>query len=131
MVFVKLTLDKFLDKLGTTVISLDLRKDCHVTCIFSLKQTIDYYKSRASPVYICYLDASKAFDRINHWALAIKLIDWNVPTIAIRLLCTWYTTQQFCVQWGLSLSSCLYVSDDVLVFGYYLSVTPFWLSFHK
>ena len=35
----------------------------------ALRQTIDYYKRNSSPVFICYLDASKAFDRVNHWCL--------------------------------------------------------------
>ena len=38
-------------------------------CIYALRQTIDYYKRNSSPVFICYLDASKAFDRVNHWCL--------------------------------------------------------------
>ena len=38
-------------------------------CIFALKNLIQYYKSNNSPVYSCFLDASKAFDRVNHWTL--------------------------------------------------------------
>ena len=34
--------------------------------VYSLKHIVDYYSSQSSPVYICFLDASKAFDRINH-----------------------------------------------------------------
>ena len=41
-------------------------------CIFAPRQTIDYYKRNSSPVFICYLDASKAFDRVNHWCLFKK-----------------------------------------------------------
>ena len=41
-------------------------------CIYALRQTIDYYKGNYSPVFICYLDASKAFDRVNHWCLFLK-----------------------------------------------------------
>jgi len=37
------------------------------TCVYTLKQITEYYNQRSSLVYICYLDASKAFDRINHW----------------------------------------------------------------
>ena len=36
-----------------------------------------------------------------------------MPAVAVRLLCTRYTTQQFSVQWGLSFSSCFYVSNGV------------------
>ena len=35
-------------------------------CIYVLKEAVDYYVSRQSSVYLCFLDASKAFDRVNH-----------------------------------------------------------------
>ena len=34
--------------------------------IFALKQTIDFYRNQDRPVYMCFLDAKKAFDRVNH-----------------------------------------------------------------
>ena len=27
----------------------------------------DHYITSSSPVYLCFLDASKAFDRVNYW----------------------------------------------------------------
>ena len=62
--------------------------------IFSLKQVIEYYNIRSSPVYVCFLDASKAFDRLNYWVLFRKLLDRGVPNIFIRLFCYWYLHQQ-------------------------------------
>ena len=42
-------------------------------CIYLLKETIERYKRLGSCVYtICFIDASKAFDRVNHEVL-IKL----------------------------------------------------------
>ena len=41
-------------------------------CIYALRQTIDYYKRNSSRVLICYLEASKTFDRVNHWCLFNK-----------------------------------------------------------
>ena len=38
---------------------------------YVLTEFIEYFKSRATSVY----DASKAFDKISHWTLFIKLID--------------------------------------------------------
>ena len=51
-------------------------KSSHSTdlCIYTLKEFIDYYKSRGTTVYITFLDASKAFDRIDHWLLFNKMI---------------------------------------------------------
>ena len=48
--------------------------------IFTLKQTVDFYRNQDTPVYMCFLDAKKkAFDRVNHWTLAKKPSDRNVP----------------------------------------------------
>ena len=38
-------------------------------CIFSAKSIMKYYTEHGSPVFTCFLYASKAFDRINHWTL--------------------------------------------------------------
>ena len=35
-------------------------------CIYTVKSIIQYYNYYNSPVYTCFLDASKAFERINH-----------------------------------------------------------------
>lgn len=107
-------LDKFMDKLYTTDNQFGFKFGLSTElCIFSLKQTIEYYRSMSSPVYICYLDASKAFDRINHWCLFKKLLDRNVPILAVRFLSAWYSSQLFSVQWGLSVSEPFSVSNGV------------------
>ena len=43
-------------------------------CISTLKSVIKYYTQQSTPVYSCFLDASKAFDRVNHWKLFNKLL---------------------------------------------------------
>ena len=48
-------------------------------CIYAVKSVVKYYNHFHSPVYTCFLDASKAFDRINHWTLFSKLIARGVP----------------------------------------------------
>ena len=49
-------------------------KEGHSTdmCIFTLLQFIDYYKSKCTNIYVTFLDANKAFDRLNHWLLFKK-----------------------------------------------------------
>ena len=47
--------------------------------IYALTEFIKYFKSRSTPVYVAFLDASKAFDKISHWTLLRKFIDRGVP----------------------------------------------------
>lgn len=82
-------------------------------CIFALKNVIDYYKQCRSPVFTCFLDASKAFDRVNHWTLFRKMIEKKVPNVIIRILLFWYRQQDICVKWGQCLSSHFKVSNGV------------------
>ena len=35
-------------------------------CNMVLKEAIRSYKSKGSSVFVCFMDASKAFDRVNH-----------------------------------------------------------------
>ena len=35
-------------------------------CIFALKEMVAKYVNQNSTVFMCFLDASKAFDRVNH-----------------------------------------------------------------
>ena len=54
--------------------------------LLNLVKTIEYYKQNSSPVCICYLDATKVFDRVNHWLLFKKLLHRNMPLHIVGLL---------------------------------------------
>ena len=89
------------------------RKHSTDLCIYTVKSIIRYYNYYNSPVYTCFLDASKAFDRINHWTMFKKLILRDVPIIIVRVLCFWYRTQELCIQWGNMRSSFFNISNGV------------------
>ena len=63
-------------------------KQAHGTemAIFALKQIVDFYHNQDTPVYMCFLDAKNAFDRVNHWTLAKKQLDRNVPLHIAKFL---------------------------------------------
>ena len=68
--------------------------------LFCLSKTIDYYIDHGSKVYCSFLDASKAFDRLIHSGLYIKLIDRNVPRVFLDILISWYDGLQCRVKWN-------------------------------
>ena len=90
-------------------------KERHSTdmAIYALKEITDYYLRNDSPVFICYLDASKAFDRVNHWKLLDKLLCRGMNSRLVKLIAFWYKSQRFHVRWGSSVSAGFNVSNGV------------------
>ena len=82
-------------------------------CIYAVHEFIDYYRSRSTNVYVTFLDASKAFDRINHWLLFDKPLKREMPCYIVRILVYWYRTQTMHVQWASCESSSFKVAYGV------------------
>ena len=82
-------------------------------CIYSLKEIIGSYIHLNGCVFSCFLDASKAFDRVKHSMLFTKLLRRGAPGYIVRLLMFWYAHQTMCVRWGGSVSSKFTVYNGV------------------
>ena len=82
-------------------------------CIYLLKDVINYYNVKGSPVYCCFLDLRKAFDRVNFKKLFQKLINRNVPPYIVKLLVFWYTNQEMAVRWGNLVSTTFKVTNGL------------------
>ena len=76
------------------------RKSSTSLAIHCLKETINYYTSNGSNVYCSYLDASKAFDRLVHAGLFIKLMRRRVPLVFLLVIVMWYANLECRVRWG-------------------------------
>jgi hypothetical protein len=50
-------------------------------------------------VYCSFLDASKAFDRLVHSGLFLKLLDRGVPLVFLNVIIFWYNGLQYRVCW--------------------------------
>ena len=113
-IFEIIVLNKYSANLYTTANQFGFKKG-HSTdlCVYVLKSIIDYYASLSSPLFICFLDASKAFDRLDHCILFDKLISRDIPKIIVRFLCIWYSTQTFCIRWGGCMSKPFSVTNGV------------------
>ena len=74
------------------------------TCIYLLKEMLNYYSLSGSPIFLCFVDVRKAFDRVNYLKLLLKLRERGTPAYLIAILHFWFKSQKFCVNWGGSLS---------------------------
>ena len=64
-----------------------------------LKQTVNHYVNKGSRVFCTFLDASKAFDRLVHSGLFIKLMNRNIPLIFLDIIVVWYDGLRGRVKW--------------------------------
>jgi hypothetical protein len=72
--------------------------------LFAFNRTVDYFNSNGSNVYICCLDACKAFDRVNHFALLACMLRRGVPRVLINIFLSWFSNLSGQVRWDSHLS---------------------------
>ena len=79
-----------------------------------LIETIQYYDENGrQPLYVLFLDARKAFDRVCYSELFNILLDKKVCPRIVQLLCYMYLNQACCVKWNSNNSSDFTVSNGV------------------
>ena len=65
-----------------------------------IKLVVSRNLNSGSKVLGCFLDASKAFDRVDRSILFQKLLNRGLPTAILRFLLCLYRLQQMRVQWN-------------------------------
>jgi hypothetical protein len=76
-----------------------------VMCTLVVKEVVKHYLNNGSDVAGCFLDATKAFDRLRYDRLFSLLIDRNMNVIDLRALKDLYERQFICAKWKNSTSS--------------------------
>ena len=105
---------EFSDSFATSSLQFGFKSSMSTTlCTGMVKNVVAHYMSRGSPVFACLLDASKAFDLVEHSLLFQQLLDRKVPNFLVRFLLSWYSTQSCTVSWDGSISDPFPVSNGV------------------
>jgi len=91
-VFDLIFLDKYIDCLCTSELQFGFKAG-HSTdmCSMVLKETLAYYVVDGGSTFCTFLDATKAFDRIDYCKLFRELLRRDLPALYVRLLCNLYT----------------------------------------
>jgi len=68
--------------------------------IYSVTKVVEHFVAGGSTVNVCLLDLSKAFDKMDHSALYLKLMDRSIPVQILNVLQNWFSLCMSCVKWG-------------------------------
>jgi hypothetical protein len=100
-IFDNIVLCKYYDKLCTSDLQFGFKANCSTNmCTMILKETISYYVNNKSPVFCTFLDATKAFDRVNFCKLFRLLVKRGLPSTIVRTLINMYTSNIIRVSWA-------------------------------
>ena len=99
-VFEHCVLNRYCDYFVTSNNQFGFKKNSSCSqAIYSMRCTIDHYVSLGSTVNVCAIDITKAFDKMNHHGLFIKLMERHIPSNILCLLENWFAIGVTCVKW--------------------------------
>jgi len=78
-----------------------------------LKELLRFYRDHGTNMYVCFLHASKAFDRVDYTVLFRKLMTRDVPVHILRLLWNWYAHHFARILWAGVISDSFAICNGV------------------
>ena len=113
-VFEHILKNMFLDHLTTSQYQFGFKKrSSTVHALHCLRETVTYYVNNDSRFFCTFLDASKAFDRLVHSGLFLKLMERKVPLKFLNVIIQWYSDLRCRVKWGDEFSEWFFISAGV------------------
>lgn len=84
-----------------------IERDKSGQCIWVLLENwrlLNYFNNKGSDVFVAFMDCTKAFDRLSHFGLFIKLIERGIPLCLLLIIIFWHLNMKGRVKWGNSYS---------------------------
>ena len=72
--------------------------------IYTARHIVDRWVSQGLTANLCAIDLSKAFDKVNHHAIFIRLMRSNMPLQILQIIENLFSSCVSCVRWGNSWS---------------------------
>jgi len=100
-VFERCFLDRFERFFETSDNQFGFKKN--ISCshaIYSVKCVVDHFTNQGSTINLCALDLKKAFDKMNHHGLFLRLMERMLPINALSTIEYWFSICSTSVRWG-------------------------------
>ena len=68
--------------------------------IYALRSTVKHFCENSSNITLCALDVSKAFDRVDRYALLKLLMNRKIPRCLIYVFLNWFEISVVSVRWA-------------------------------
>ena len=65
-----------------------------------MRGIVSHVNTNGSTAVLGAIDASKASDKMSHYALCVKLMQRNLPKCFLDILINWYSKSYAFVRWG-------------------------------
>ena len=89
------------DLLHSSYLQFGFKQQSSTTlCTALMKTVVACYINNGSRVLGCFLDAGKAYGRVDHGLLFQKLGKRGLPPVLLHFLLQWYSTQSMSIQWS-------------------------------
>jgi exonuclease III len=100
-IFEACLIDSFSHLLASGDQQFGFKKDLGTShAIFTLRKVIERFTLTGNTVNVCTLDISKAFDKVDHDILLMKLMNRKIPAVVIDLLDNWLKSSFARVKWN-------------------------------